>query len=150
MIFISHRGNINEKNPELENRPDYILKALENGYECECDVWKKDENWFLGHDEPQYEVSSDFLNHKGLWIHAKNYEALAELIENFHHVNFFSHDKDPYTITSKGYIWAYPGQNLHLGKTICVMPELAKYTKEEKKQAFGICSDFIENERNCL
>ncbi len=142
MILISHRGNINGPKPELENRPEYIKNALTNGFDCECDVWRIGEKWFLGHDEPQYEISSNFFEQKGLWIHAKNYEALAELINIFHHVNFFSHDKDPYTITSKGYIWAYPGKAVHLENTICVMPEL---TQKEKIKAHGICSDFIGN-----
>ena len=28
MILISHRGNINGKNPSMENHPDYIKKSL--------------------------------------------------------------------------------------------------------------------------
>ena len=28
MILISHRGNINGPNPEMENNPEYIQKAI--------------------------------------------------------------------------------------------------------------------------
>ena len=42
MILISHRGNINGKNPEKENHPDYIWVAIQAGYEVEIDVWFKD------------------------------------------------------------------------------------------------------------
>ena len=38
MILISHRGNINGPNPEMENNPEYIQKALDLGYDVEVDV----------------------------------------------------------------------------------------------------------------
>ena len=39
MILISHRGNINGKKPNYENKPEYIWEALRKGYHCEVDVW---------------------------------------------------------------------------------------------------------------
>ena len=36
MKLISHRGNINGRNPERENSLDYVLEALEN-YEVEIE-----------------------------------------------------------------------------------------------------------------
>ena len=33
MILISHRGNINGKNLNIENHPSYIDKAIEAGYD---------------------------------------------------------------------------------------------------------------------
>ena len=41
MILISHRGNIEGKQPKLENKPEYISKALELGYNVEIDIWYK-------------------------------------------------------------------------------------------------------------
>ena len=61
MIFISHRGNINGPNKLMENNPSYILSALNEGYECEIDVWKIKDKRFLGHDNPDYEVDKQFL-----------------------------------------------------------------------------------------
>ncbi len=61
MILISHRGNITGANPSRENSPDYIQEALEADYNVEIDVWYKDKKWNLGHDEPQYEVESNFF-----------------------------------------------------------------------------------------
>jgi hypothetical protein len=147
MKYISHRGNLIGPYPDLENRPDYILNAINSGFECECDVWWRDGSWWLGHDKPQYEISEDFLTTKGLWIHAKNTQALHRLA-NFETANYFWHETDQYTLTSHGYIWAYPGSEL-TSLTICVMPENAEplYTKEEKSKCEGICSDYIVLEK---
>jgi glycerophosphoryl diester phosphodiesterase len=54
MILIAHRGNLNGKQPERENSPEYIKEALEKGYHVEVDVWLKEtNNLFLGHDSPK-------------------------------------------------------------------------------------------------
>ena len=55
-------------------------------------------------------------------------------------IHCFFHDKDHYTLTSKNYIWAYPGING--GKmTIAVKPEDKNL---DLKKFTGICSDQIE------
>ena len=53
--------------------------------------------------------------------------------------HYFWHQEDDYTITSKGYIWTYPGKKI-LPKSICVLPERVNYKKID---CLGICSDFI-------
>ena len=40
MIYISHRGNINGPNPQMENDPRYIENTLGKGYNVEVDVFK--------------------------------------------------------------------------------------------------------------
>ena len=79
MILISHRGNINGAIPEMENHPDYIKKALAEGYDVEVDVWYIKDAFYLGHDNPQYRIDKIFLQTDGLWIHCKNVEALEQL-----------------------------------------------------------------------
>ena len=64
MIFISHRGNLNGPNHEEENKIDYILNALNKMYEVEVDLWFRNNKFYLGHDEPEYEVSTDFFEKK--------------------------------------------------------------------------------------
>ena len=56
MILISHRGNISGENPEKENHPEYIDKAISLGYDVEIDVWDDSGKIVLGHDVPQYEI----------------------------------------------------------------------------------------------
>ena len=38
MILIAHRGNVSGPNPEMENNPLYIDRALEKGYDVEIDI----------------------------------------------------------------------------------------------------------------
>lgn len=147
--FISHRGNLIGPFPDLENRPEYIENAINSGFDCECDVWRIGDKWWLGHDEPQYRIELDFLldNSEKLWIHTKNFEALDALVAEG--LNCFFHADDPYTLTSKGYIWAYPGSRINFN-TICVMPETVGpviYTQNDKNNALGICSDYIVLEK---
>ena len=142
MKLISHRGNIFGKNPNLENRPDYILQAIKKGYDCEIDVWLLGNKIFLGHDKikkKMYEVKIDFLKNKKLWCHAKNTEALNFMIKN--KIHCFWHEDDLVTITSKGWAWCHPRQKKGFKNSITVLPESYK----TKINTFdGICSDFIE------
>jgi len=120
MFFISHRGNLTGPNPMKENSVEYINNALSKSFDVEIDLWFKNKNFFLGHDEPKYEIDLNFLKKPGLWIHAKNLECFYQL-SNFD-LNFFWHEDDKITITSKGFFWNYPGTLLSK-KSICVLPE---------------------------
>lgn len=138
LIYISHRGNINGKNPEMENHPDYIQKALDLGYSVEIDVWYVDNKWYLGHDKPQYETEERFLRLRKIWSHAKNIDALYKMRNSL--IHYFWHQNDDYTLTSKNYIWTYPNKELSKN-SIAVLPEL--YPDWDISKAIGICSDFI-------
>ena len=54
------------------------------------------------------------------------------------------HDKDDYTLTSKQYIWAYPGKS-YTDHTVMVMPEWKEDVDWDTLRAtncFGICTDY--------
>lgn len=139
MIFISHRGNINGINLEYENTPDYIDNAINSGYNVEIDIWIHGNRIFLGHDCGHTEIDLSFLiNRKDkLWIHCKNYNAVDFFrTKDF---NWFWHDKDDMTITSKGYIWVYPGKQ-PINNSIAVLPEIYN---DDITKCIGICSDVI-------
>lgn len=142
MILIAHRGLVNGPNKELENKPEQITKALSDGYDCEVDVWRIYDKWFLGHDHPDYQVTYEFLNQPNLWLHAKNLDALKLLIDD-EDVNCFWHQEDDFTLTSWGYIWTYPGKVL-TPRSIMVMPEWKDpELKNLRFDCFGICSDYV-------
>ncbi len=153
-IYISHRGNLDGPNINLENTPRQIITAILLGYDCEVDIWVINESIYLGHDYPKIPISIYFLKEykEKLWIHCKNEDALFYCKENCQGMNYFFHDKDVYTITSKGYIWGNINSKISKN-SICVMPE--KYdcnlilTSHELKSE-GICSDYIKKikERN--
>ena len=141
MILISHRGNTVGKFESYENEPNYIDKAILEGYNVEIDLWMNDGVLYLGHDAIQYEINYEWLKDRKnkLWIHCKNIEALEwcdEKIE-FH---YFWHQEDVATLTSQGTIWAYPGKQ-PIKNSIAVMPEIYG---DNIIQCLGICSDYIQ------
>ena len=64
-----------------ENDAKNLEHALKKGFDVEIDVWYHSNQWFLGHDEPQHLVKSDFLTNDKLWCHAKNLQALEQLLK---------------------------------------------------------------------
>ena len=122
MIYISHRGNVDGPVKDKENNVDHIQKALNRGFEVEVDVRFNKNKFFLGHDYDQFEVDKEFLLNDKIWCHAKTTEALIELDKIKAH--YFWHQEDDYTITSRGFIWTYPGKKL-FPNSICVLPEHA-------------------------
>lgn len=142
MILISHRGNIDGSKPEYENKPSYIVQAIESGYQCEIDVWFVDGKFLLGHDEPTYEFPFELIEkyYNKLWLHCKDMASLSKFnqIDKIGcYLNYFSHDKDMGVLTSKGYIWS---TELYDGG-ILVMPEV--FNKEPLDTTLGVCSDVI-------
>jgi hypothetical protein len=143
MILISHRGNINGRNEVLENDPNYIDIALSSGFEVEIDIWTIDNKLFLGHDEPKYNIELNWISerYEKLWIHCKNIESLLILKKSNYYLNYFWHQSDDITLTSKGFLWTFPGKQLTEYSIAC-MPEIKKFNNIDI--SFGICSDFIE------
>ena len=141
IILISHRGNAHGPFPLMENNPEYIDTTILLGYNVEIDVWVIEGTFHLGHDEPQYGVSLDWLNERKdkLWIHCKNIEAVEWFNSLFGTYNYFWHQEDTVTLTSKNYIWAYPGKQ-PIKNSIAVMPEL---NNDPLDTCIGICSDYI-------
>jgi hypothetical protein len=141
MKLISHRGNINGKIIEAENRPDYIDDTIRLGYDVEIDLWVVDGKIYLGHDSFQYEINDEWLNERidKLWIHCKNVESLNWIKNTSLH--YFWHENDTLTLTSKNYIWVYPGKQSIVG-SIAVMPEIFN---DDVSSCLGVCSDFIQN-----
>jgi hypothetical protein len=144
MILISHRGNVKEKIEDEENHPDTIKNVISLGYDVEIDIRYIDNNWYLGHDAPQYIIKTDWLikYSNKLWIHCKNLQAFSQCNNLYGILNYFFHGKDKYTLTSKQIIWAYPGSELD-NNTICVLPELFDYHIDILKRSRGICTDNI-------
>lgn len=142
MILISHRGNITGKFPSQENHPNYIDMALLEGYDVEIDIWFYNNSFYLGHDKPQYDVSLEWLNErkKKLWVHCKNIKAVEYFNTFLKEYNYFWHQEDTVTLTSKNFIWAYPG-NQPIKYSIAVMPEIFD---DSLNSCLGVCSDNIQ------
>ena len=137
MKLIAHRGNT-QGTSKHENHPTHIENALKH-FDCEIDVWWED-GWYLGHNEFEYLVPEDFLLQDGLWCHAKTIQTLYNLLKLGTHC--FFHHKDGVTLTSRGYMWTYPGGELTT-KSICVLPRIFGSGVVKRPKCAGICSDYI-------
>ncbi len=143
MILIAHRGLLSGPNKELENHPDQIRKAVNLGFFAEVDVRSNDSGrLFLGHDAPSYPIEpSFFVETPNIIVHAKDLKTLSYFAQSG--VHCFWHEEDTYTLTNRGWIWAYPDSEAN-GFTICVMPEVYS-TRPDLKNYMGVCSDYILN-----
>ena len=156
-IIISHRGNLDGPNPLRENRIDYIIESLDVCLFTEVDLWRFGEYLFLSHDKPlttaEYQMGIEqflFEYKDRLVIHCKNIQALQLLagLKNSAYYNFFWHENDTYTLTNKGWIWAYPDKqvtptrNLQVQPfTVAVLPELSDTNLDN---FFAICTDSVK------
>jgi hypothetical protein len=145
-ILIAHRGNINGPDSSRENQSDYVEAALQSGFDVEVDIWSERNELFLGHDGPLYPVNLDWLTEREekLWVHCKNLAALETLLGTS--LNYFYHQSDPYTLTSHGYVWAYPGQTLPKLRAVSLWfkPEDPR-TVETTNHVHAICGDYVAN-----
>lgn len=118
---IAHRGNTKGRVISEENHPQKIKEVTRDHY-AEVDVWFKDNSYWLGHDGPEYQVSLEFLRNVKLFCHAKNIEALHQMLKD--DIHCFWHETDYTSMTSKNFVWKYP--------------EVYKDGK-----LWGICSDWL-------
>jgi hypothetical protein len=142
MILISHRGNLDGPNKDKENSPEYLNKAISLGYDVEVDVWYVTHKIYLGHDFPQYEVDEDYIKQisNSAWFHCKNFEALEFFSRSSYNYNYFWHENDRFTLTSKGFLWTYPGEKTS-DKSVIV--DLLLDAKQNNHKSYAICSDYV-------
>lgn len=142
--IIAHRANLFGRNPALENSPLAIERALQAGFDVEIDVrWVAEAGgWMLGHDGPEHSVEQRLLCDPRVWCHAKDAEALANLMEIGAHC--FGHDRDEFVLTSQGFVWAYPGAAVPAFRGVLVLPEnvTTEYTPAVLERLGGICTDY--------
>jgi len=135
--IISHRGNTNGENKQTENSPEVVSSLLEKGIHCEIDVWKIFDKYYLGHDEPKYKVTENYLKNDKLWCHAKNLSALESMLNK--NIHCFWHETDKFTVTSNGFIWTFPGQEVNDNSVIVHKQNDWK----NKYNCFAVCTDYI-------
>ena len=146
MKLIAHRGNVFGPDTSRENSPDYIDDALSKKFDVEIDVRFINEQFYLGHDTPDYKIGFDWIISRSefLWIHCKDLNSLNYFSSNYKKdLNYFWHQNDDYTLTSKNYIWVYPGKE-YSSNSIVVMPEIfGQLHKLNQQNIIGVCSDFV-------
>jgi len=139
--WILHRGLSNGPvdNPLLENNEMLLKEKITQGWEVEIDIWKIDEKFYLGHDKPSTLLNDiSLLESSNVWVHCKNITA-AIACQNLQ-ANFFIHDTDIAVLTSKQWIWCYPGTTAER-KSVCVLPE--RTTIKDFSDVGAVCSDYM-------
>lgn len=143
MIIISHRGRLNGLAFSAENTKYAIDLAISKGIHVEIDVWgDRKSRLALGHDNPDEFISLNYLSNPNIWVHAKNHYALELLYKK--DVNYFYHQSDAFTVTSKGYNWAHIDTLPLINNTIYCAFTLDELEKLKSKitSPIGICTDF--------
>jgi hypothetical protein len=142
--IISHRGNLSGRDASEENSPLAICRALAEGYDVEVDVYWHNEQFWLGHDMPQYLTTSVELCNPRLWCHAKDPIALQQLLD--HGAHCFAHNEDDWALTNQGFIWYFAGQQVPTSRTILVLPEKSATRAHGRasniRNYAGVCTDY--------
>jgi len=133
MLIISHRGNLEGRDPATENDSTQVIKCLGMGFHVEVDVRYEYGQLYLGHDTADYTIDIDFLEDEHIWCHAKNIEALEVMLKH-KGINCFGHNHDKYVVTSNGYIWT--AVNGMRGDRVIVV------TNDLIQGVAGICTDY--------
>ena len=145
VVIISHRGNTRGVDI-LENKPEFIDRAITKGYDVEVDIRYVDQTFYLGHDTPDYIVDTKWIQNrsKNIWFHCKNLYAAIKL-EKMGNIKYFCHSLDPFTtIKPVGLFWVHD-LNLKINNS-CVIPLLSEQDIEKYngQQPYAICTDFTD------
>lgn len=144
MKLISHRGNLDGQDKQRENKLWAIEDCINKGYDVEIDLWVDNNTLYLGHDTPETKITENILKKykRNLWIHAKNFNSMNYLLST--DLNWFWHETDKMTLTSKGIPWCYPNNWIEKGITVVLNKiQIPDYI-------FGICTDHIIYYRGIL
>ena len=145
MKLIAHRALMQGPDPSRENHPDQIGLALQAGLDVELDVRYLHGEWWLGHDAAQYKVELWYLQNPRFWLHCKNLQAMHELRNS--NTNFFWHQNDDVTLTSRGWMWTQPGCTL-FSNSVAVVPEthvsLDQFATLRDWCCYAICTDYCD------
>lgn len=145
MKIISHRGNLNGASCIEENTKKYIDIAIENSFDVEIDLWKLNNEYFLGHDSPDHNVTLEWLSKRRnkLWIHTKNFNAFEALLENKNKFKFFYYTSEPIVLVSNMKIWCHQHDKISNPKN-CIVPLLSKtcLIKNKETNWHGVCTDY--------
>ena len=136
-IYISNRGNLAGRNPDEENKPDYLEKALDSGVCVKTDVWMIKNKTATGTDRPSIGINLNLFDKERLLIQARNPTALLLLLKKGYHC--FWRESDSLIMTNRNFILSYAGSIFP--KSIIMLPE--ENAIITNGDYMGICSDFI-------
>lgn len=98
--LISHRGNLNGRNPLAENNPKYLIDASRL-FLVEVDLWYEGGFFYTGHDEPTFSIDQYFLQNESFLLHAKDVKTFLA-VSQLPKVEVFYQDENLVATSNKG------------------------------------------------
>lgn len=137
-IIIAHLGNINGRQPENENKLQYIQKALKAGWHVCIDVAYHCGGFVLPFDGGFQAVPTAVLSKQRVWCRAHDPITLDALCDINAHV--FLNTESWLALTSAQFVWTMPGHIL-TPRSIACFPEAAHEDWLRQADPAGLCSD---------
>ena len=146
MLYISYRGIIDGNNYQDANTPSQLGKALGAGFSCMIDVWKVNDKFYLGNDQPITEVTAKYLQGNRWWINARNTAMQtwlptqnAKLYPNWF---YFPYMPPPEYVTASNGKLVTPGTVAINNSSVVFLPEIndTSLLSTVKLRCYGVCS----------
>jgi len=157
MLLISYRGIYDGQNFEDANTPDQIGKAFDHGFSVMADVWRVDNQIYLGNEEPLTPVTPEYLRGNRFWLNCRNddvYNWVAAQPRKLYPNYFqFATDTESSPTDTSGGQTIVPGTVAISNSSIIFLPELTDrgLLSTVKLRCYGVCSvylTFIRRMRN--
>lgn len=147
---------MNGPNEKKENKISTITEALNNRFHVEVDLWRIEDRWYFGHNEPTEYVSDEdwitfYPSQHMIWFHCKNIKAMRILKDIKWEGHYFWHENDAVTMTSTGYLWTHFSFNKLTPHSIMLMPEFTNSLDNcLRANCYGICTDYVKKLRQSI
>jgi hypothetical protein len=145
MKLISHRGNYNGVFSDRENKPSYIDTVISMNYDVEVDVRYINNKFYLGHDNPDTEISVRWILNRvdKIWFHCKDLYSAQQFKKMDCGIKYFCHSSDDFVLTSTNHTWVH-NLELELDDT-CIIPllDIKSIENYNNQLVYAICTDFI-------
>lgn len=140
-IIISHLGNLDGRQPDLENTLPYLQTALKKGWHVCAQVFFRHGKFLLPHNAGLTPVPPAFFSNQKVWCVALDPPTLDALCDiNAHTIPATAADV---VLTSAQFLWTLPPATL-TPRSIAVFPELAESTWFGDNEHAGICTNAPE------
>lgn len=137
-IIISHLGNTNGRQPELENTLAYVQKALKEGWHVCVDVVFHNGSFLLPHETGFNVAPPALLCKQRLWCRAHDADTVDALCNINAHC--FLNSESFMSLTSAQFIWTLPPHRL-VERAIAMLPETSEPGWLENSEPAGLCSN---------
>jgi len=149
MLYISYQGIFDSQNFEDANTPAQIGRAFNAGYSCMVDVWRVNNQLYLGSFEPTTEVTEKYLQGVRFWINARNVDMQTWLTTQpsklYPNYFWFPNTTESTPVTTSSGKLITPGTVPINNTSIIFLPEIDDRSLFSTVQlkCYGVCSTYL-------